>query len=242
MKRKMAILVTGEPVPRARAERGSFAQMIERRSGGRWPGELTALDARSGGPWPDPAGFAGLIVTGSPASVTERADWILRSEAYLCRATELGTPIFGICFGHQLLGQALGGQVTPNPRGRQIGTVELELEGVDPLADERARPFSVNTTHRDIVAELPPGARVLGRTPRDAHAFVRYAEHVWGVQFHPEFDGATVRGYIEERREILREEGFDVEGLLARVNDALPAAEMLARFVALCAKLEAERA
>ncbi len=237
--RPLAILVTGDPVPTARAARGSFVEMIQRGVGTSWPGPWLAADCRPGTrELPEPAELGGIIVTGSSASVTERAAWILETEAYLSRASAAGTAIFGICFGHQLLGQALGGQVEKNPDGRQIGTVELELSAADPLAEPRVRPFAVNTTHRDVVTRLPPAARVLGTTPRDRHAFVRFSERVWGVQFHPEFDAVTLSGYISERREILAAEGFDVDELLACVGDARPGAAMLSRFAELCAEHE----
>lgn len=226
--RPLAILVTGDPVPRARAARGTFADMIQRGSGRAWPGPWLELDARDPEPWPE---VAGLIVTGSSASVTERAPWMLEAEARLRARVATGTPVFGICFGHQLLGQALGGEVRQNPRGRQIGTVEAELTGQDALLDSGRQPFRVNTSHRDVVAELPPGARVLGRTPRDPHAFVRFAERVFGVQSHPEFDQVTMRAYVEERREILSSEGFDVDALIAGADDAAPGASILTRFV-----------
>lgn len=226
--RPIAILVTGSPVLRAQTARGSFADMIRRNAGDAWAGPWLELDARSSEPWPE---LAALIVTGSSASVTERAPWMLEAEARLRVLVAAGAPVFGICFGHQLLGQALGGRVELNPRGRQIGTVEAELSGEDALLDAERRPFRVNTSHRDVVAELPAGARVLGRTPRDPHAFVRFGERVFGVQSHPEFDAVTMRAYIEERREILTGEGFDVGRLLEVVDDAEPGASILRRFV-----------
>lgn len=226
--RPIAILVTGDPVPRAQALSGSFGDMIRRNVGQAWPGPWVELDARGAAPWPE---VAAVIVTGSSASVTERAPWMLAAEAQLRARVAGGTPVFGICFGHQLLGQALGGRVAQNPRGRQIGTVEAELTGRDALLDDARRPFRVNTSHRDVVVELPPGARVLGRTPRDPHAFVRFGERAFGVQSHPEFDAVTMRAYVEERREILAGEGFEVERVLSEIDDAEPGASILKKFV-----------
>jgi GMP synthase (glutamine-hydrolysing) len=229
--RPLAILVTGDPVPPAREARGTFADMIRAAVGDAWSGPWLEVDCRSGEPLPDPSAVAMLVPTGSSASVTERADWILETEGYLRRAVAAGTPIFGICFGHQLLGQALGGLVETNPRGRQIGTVEASWSERAPLLDDGTRPFLVNTTHRDVVTKLPPGATVLASTPKDPNAVIRFAPNVVGVQFHPEFDRVTVSAYIESRREILEGEGFDVEALLGGTNDAKCAANGFARFV-----------
>jgi len=229
--RPLVILVTGEPVAPARAARGSFFDMIRRAVGDAYAGGWRELDAKGDGPFPVSGELSGVIVTGSSASVTERAPWILRTEAWLAALVRDGTPVFGICFGHQLLGQALGGLVAQNPLGRQMGTLEAEITGEDPVLDPDARPFSVNTTHRDVVQRLPEGARVLGRTEKDPHAFVRFGPKVFGVQGHPEFDAVTMRAYVESRRAILEGEGFDVDAMLAGVHDALPGRSVLSRFV-----------
>lgn len=228
--RPIAILVTGDPVPRARSARGSFADMIRATVGDAFPGPWLELDARSPAPWPERQALSAMIVTGSSASVTERAPWMLETEARLAAWVASGAPVLGICFGHQLLGQALGGRVAPNPRGRQIGTVEAQLSGDDPLLDCSCRPFRVNTSHRDVVVELPPGAQVLGRTPLDPHAFVRFGEHAFGVHAHPEFDATVMRAYVEERRAILRDENLDPDAVLAGVDDARAGATVLQRF------------
>lgn len=205
--------------------------MIRAQVADSWSGPWLEIDCRAAQPFPELDQVAGLIPTGSSASVTERADWILATEDYLRRAIGAGTPIFGICFGHQLLGQALGGQVIQNPRGRQIGTLRAERVADDPLLPPGTGAYGVNATHRDIVSELPKGARVLATTPRDPYAFVRFAELAWGVQYHPEFDAVTMRAYIESRRDILAEEGFDPDALLAAVDDAPDGTASLVRFV-----------
>lgn len=228
--RPLAVLVTGDPVPTAKAARGTFTEMIERTLAGAWSGPVLEVECRGELRFPDAHDLAGIIITGSASSVTERTPWILAVEAYLRDAVAGKAPIFGICFGHQLLGQALGGLVEKNARGRQIGSLTAKLLGDDPLLDASAQPFVVNTTHRDVVTKLPPNARVVASTPLDPNAAVRFDEHVFGVQFHPEFDAETMRSYLIERREILREEGFDPEKLIAEANDATPGASALRRF------------
>jgi GMP synthase (glutamine-hydrolysing) len=229
--RPLAIAIAGDPVPSARRESGTFSEMIRRSVGPAWVRPWLDLDARDGRAFPDPQELAGLVVTGSSASVTERAPWMLAIEAYLRQAVVAELPVFGICFGHQLLGQALGGRVESNPRGRQVGTVQARVLGADPLLEPELAPLWVNTTHRDAVVELPVGAAVLADTPLDPHAFVRFGARAWGVQFHPEFDQAVMRAYIGERREILRDEGFDADGLIADATDADPGRVLMVRFV-----------
>lgn len=228
--RPFAILVAGQPIEKVRARRGGYADMIRACAGGgglKW----IDVDLRGDAAPPAPATLGGVVITGSSASVTERAAWMLRAEDYLRALVRDGVPTFGICFGHQLLGQALGGWVTPNPRGREIGTVELEVFDGDPLLSWAGAPWHANATHVDTIARLPAGSRVLARTELDEHAVVRFAAAVWGVQFHPEMDGSVVRDYIDARREILVREAIDPEVLLHRVTDALAGASTLVRFI-----------
>jgi GMP synthase (glutamine-hydrolysing) len=232
MARPLGILVTGEPVPNVRERRGPFERMIRETLGAAWDGPMAILDAENG-ERPRPNELAGLVVTGSPASVTSRAPWIVDTEAALRTFVGAGAPTLGICFGHQLLAQALGGNVEQNPRGREIGTVEFELVEGDALFGDAPRKFHVNMSHVDVAVRLPDGARILGRTELDPHGAVRFGEWAWGVQFHPEFDGDIVRGYIDARREIIAREGIDLSAL--RSADAPESAELLRRFAKLVA-------
>jgi len=227
-KQPVALVITGEPIESARARRGGFDQLLIEAAG---PGSFgfVALDAR--GELPSLEGYAAVVVSGSAASVTERAPWILATERRLAEAVRAGTPVLGVCFGHQLLGQALGGRVARNPRGREIGTVRLERLAADPLLDD-AEPFEVNMTHMDSVVELPPGARVIGRTALDPHAAVRFGERAWGVQFHPEMDAEVMTAYVDGRSEQIRDEGLDLGAIRAGIGEGGPGRAVLRRFLA----------
>jgi GMP synthase (glutamine-hydrolysing) len=128
-----------------------------------------------------------------------------------------------------MLAQALGGRVDRNPLGREIGTVDLELLAPDPLLGADA-PYQVNMTHSDTVVELPPGAEVLARTALDRYAGLRFAEGVWGVQFHPEIDGGVLREYVTARRAPIASEGLDPDAILAGSVDTPSSARVLERF------------
>lgn len=227
------MLVTGDPVESVRARRGGFVEMFRAALAPVWGGRLEAYDAREGR-LPALEGHDALVITGSPASVTAREPWMLEAEAWLREVVAAGHPTLGVCFGHQLLAQALGGEVAQNPRGREIGTHPVELhpdaEG-EWLFEGLPRAFEVNLTHVDTVARLPEGAVALARSERDDHQAIRFSEACFGVQFHPEVDADIMRGYVEARREVLLREGFEVGTLLARVGDAEPGREILRRFV-----------
>jgi GMP synthase (glutamine-hydrolysing) len=227
------VLVTGDPVPDVERSRGPFAALIRETLGEAWPGALTVLDARRG-ELPSKSETHALVITGSPESVASRKPWIVEAEGAVAELVRAEVPTLGICFGHQLLGQALGGLVEVNPRGREIGTVELELDGDDALFAGVTAPFTANMSHCDSVTRLPPGARVLGRSRLEPHAAVRFGERAWGVQFHPEFDGDVMRGYIAARRTALLGEGLEPDALAAR--DAPQAAEVLRSFARLASR------
>jgi len=139
-------------------------------------------------------------------------------------------PVFGICFGHQLLAQALGGQVAKNPRGREIGTVEVRVLGEDPLLEPALGSFQANMTHIDSVIELPPNARCLARTELDDNAIVRFAENAWGVQFHPEMDAEIASHYVRARRDAMLAEGLDADRIAATLADTPRSRAMIQRF------------
>jgi GMP synthase (glutamine-hydrolysing) len=226
----IAILIAGDPVPEAAALRGSFAQMIRRVAEPVYSGAWQEVDLRSAVSLPTPSDFSAVVITGSASSVTDREPWTLGGEAWLRDAAGAGTAIFGICYGHQMLGQALGGRVAKNPHGREIGTVKALLTLDDPIFGA-AGAIDVNTSHVDSVIDLPSGAMILSRTDREPCAAVRFGERIWGAQFHPEFDAATVGGYIRARSAQLLAEGFDPEAALAASRDTPESARILQRFV-----------
>lgn len=232
--RKITIVRTGEPVPPVRARRGEFHDMIQRAIGDAWAGAYDVVDARpEDAALPDPGSQAAFVITGSAAYVPDREPWVLRAEAWLREVVAAGAPTFGICFGHQLLAQALGGEVQKNPRGREMGTVEVEQLAEDPIFTGAPPRFLANVTHLDTVVRAPPGATVLARSAKDDHQALRFTATCYGVQFHPEMDGEVMRGYVEARREALDAEGFPVSAMLAEASDAEAGREALRNWVRL---------
>ena len=230
--RPLLILETGQPVPSMRRH-GSFAHWI-RVAAGVPQHEVEVVDVAGGAALPDADAYRGVLVTGSGAMVTDRADWSERSAAWLHDAAHAGTPLLGICYGHQLIAHALGGEVGPNPRGREMGTFALERHpeaAADPLLGHLDPVFRAQTTHLQSVLRLPEGATVLARSTLDPHHAFRWRGDVWGVQFHPEFSATHMRGYIRARADALRAEGASPPALVAGVRATPQAREVLRRFV-----------
>ena len=219
MAKPVMVVTTGDPVPRVIEERGSFARLIEEAIGPTWNGGFEAFDARER-PGPDPRAAAAYVITGSAAHVQDREPWVVRTEAWLRDVVAAGVPTLGICFGHQLLAQALGGEVQRNPRGREIGTVEIERLAEDPIFDGLEPRFPANATHLDSVLRLPPGTVVLARSSLEHHQALRFGPACYGVQFHPEIDAQVMQRYLDARRDVLRGESIDADALIASVGDA----------------------
>lgn len=226
------ILETGQPVASMRRH-GNFAHWI-RVAAGLERDEAVVVDVEGGDDLPSREGFAGAIVTGSAAMVTDRHDWSERSAAWLRDAAHAGMPLLGICYGHQLIAHALGGEVGANPSGREMGTIRLDLHppaAADPLFAGLPARIPAQATHLQSVLRLPDGATVLAKSAQDAaHAF-RWGAAVWGLQFHPEFSTTHMRGYIRARSEALASEGRCGKRLAREVSAAPQARQVLRRFV-----------
>jgi GMP synthase (glutamine-hydrolysing) len=229
------IVKTGETVPSIRERRGDFEQWIA--SGMQLDlAQLIVADVSRGAVLPDPRTPRGVVVTGSSSMVTEREPWSEATAGWLRAAVAGGTPVLGICYGHQLLAQALGGRVDFNPRGREIGTVVVRLRPEareDPLLGPLPADVLFHATHQQSVVALPPGVRWLGSTADDPHHAFAVGASAWAVQFHPEFDADIMRGYLVARRESVAGEGIDVDARLADVREAPEGPRLLRRFRAL---------
>jgi GMP synthase (glutamine-hydrolysing) len=229
--RPLVVLRSGDVPPPIAAVRGEYLGWFRREVGGTWPHAWLEHDVRSGASFPDPAEVSGFVLTGSSSSVTERAPWMLAFEAYLRDCVARDVPILGVCFGHQILAQALGGLVEKNPNGREIGTREVLVLEADPVLADLGPRFTVNTTHVDSVTRLPPGARVLARTELEPHAAYALPGRARGVQFHPEIDGDAMRSWVTLRRPLIEAEGLDADAILARSTDTPAGGAILRSFV-----------
>jgi len=233
----LLVVKCGSTLPAVRERRGDYEDWIVAGMG-LPPERARVLAPPEGAELPDPGAVAAVVLTGSSAMLSAREAWSERTAVWLQEVVAVGTPLLGICYGHQLLAHALGGRVAANPRGREIGTVEVEVRPEarrDALFGELPDRLTMQATHVESVLELPPDARLLAASRGDPHQAFSVGSRAWGVQFHPEFDAEVIRGYLEARSEILRREGLDAEALLAAVRDADHGRALLRRFAALAA-------
>ena len=132
----------------------------------------------------------GWLITGSRHGTYEKHEFIPPLEELIQDIHERQIPLAGICFGHQIIAQALGGKVEKYSGGWSIGLTEYTFEN---------EVTALNAWHQDQVTELPPGAFVTGSSPFCKFAFLEYGTHIFSVQAHPEFSGDFVEGLIDFR-------------------------------------------
>jgi len=230
--RRPTVLVAllGDPGPAVRASLGGFERWF--REGLEPAAEVRV--AHRHGVRAAAAGADGIVVTGSYASMTERAPWMLALGEALLEAAERA-PVLGVCFGHQLLAAALGGTVERNPRGPEVGTGEVELTAAgqeDALLAGLPARLAVQQFHEDHVAVAPPGAVLLAtgaHTPVQAFA---HGPRLRAVQFHPEFDAARVRAMADEERAWVERGGAARHAeAAATIRETPEAAGLLRRWV-----------
>jgi GMP synthase (glutamine-hydrolysing) len=168
--------------------------------------------------------------------VTDNLQWSVNIEQWIRKAINHPIYILGICYGHQLIGKALGGYVDNNPKGKEIGTVTIFSKdeiNKDPLFKDTPLDFKAHVTHMQSVLTLPKGAKSLASNPHDENQIVRFSEYIWGVQFHPEFDETIMQEYIKEQEKELNSLGFDINKLLPKVNKTTYANTLIDKFVQL---------
>lgn len=193
------IICTGRAPDPIRARHGDFPQWF-RRAARLAPARVRVVDVAAGEELPAPGLAAGAIITGSGAMVTERLDWSERTAAWIRDAMDVDLPLFGVCYGHQLMAHALGGRVDYLPGGREIGTQTITCvvqATADDLLGNGTAAFPAHTTHEQSVLEAPAGALVLARSDRDPHQILRYGRHAVSTQFHPEFSAEVMRAYVQ---------------------------------------------
>ncbi|MCX6179674.1 MAG: glutamine amidotransferase [Chlorobiales bacterium] len=197
---------------------------------------LTVVDVVSGSPLPASEECYGVIVTGSHAMVTDNLPWSLRIESWIPSLVAAEVPFLGICYGHQLLGRAMGGEVGYNSYGKEIGTVAITLtpeSNNDLLFNGIPATIQAHTTHAQSVLKLPSDAFLLSSNAHEQHHAFRIGTCAWGVQFHPEYSTAVMQAYINAQAESLKKKGRNVEDLLLGVTETPFARKVLSNFASL---------
>jgi GMP synthase (glutamine-hydrolysing) len=198
MPKPVLILECGA-VPKRFGIQDSFASMFIK-TAKLSPTRSWVVDATKRSPPGDLKAFSSVIVTGSLSMVTDRPIWSRRLAKWIVKAVDGGAAVLGVCYGHQLLADAFGGQVDYHPSGLEIGTFTIKLEkGADkhPLLKKLPQEFPAQLSHSQTVLTPPKGVRILARSEHDPHQILAYSEKVVTCQFHPEFSPAVMESFLK---------------------------------------------
>lgn len=190
----IGILETGHAPDALRPELGDYSDLFHRLLDGHgfdfrsW--DVEAMDLPASVTEAD-----GWLITGSRHGAYEDHPWIPPLEQFIREAAAAGRPMVGICFGHQIIAQAMGGRVEKAAQGWGAGLRHYSYQGQD---------LALNAWHQDQVTVVPPGAQVVGSAPYCPHAALRYPTMLT-VQPHPEFDDRMIAGLLAHRGALLPE-------------------------------------
>lgn len=186
---RIGILQTGHVPDMLVDENGDYDQIFATMLGGHGftflPYDVEHMVLPDG---PDDAD--GWLITGSRHGAYEDHPWIAPLEQLVRDIYARGIPLIGVCFGHQIIAQALGGTVEKFSGGWAIGHTEYQTQ---------TGTMAANAWHQDQITKLPAGARVLAKNDFCENAIVAYGDTIWTIQPHPEFTAKYLDGLIQER-------------------------------------------
>jgi GMP synthase (glutamine-hydrolysing) len=177
---------------------------------------------------PDLDEYDALLVLGGPMAATDPHPWLAPLRELVRQAAAAGVPTLGICLGHQVCAVAFDGTVEPNPRGQQVGLLDIgwtEAAADDPLLGPLSTPRGAVQWNDDLVTRLPDGAVPLAVTPYGETQAARFAPSVWGVQWHPEVDRKVLEVWARDDEERHLARGIDQGRLLDDIEAAGPELE-----------------
>ena len=187
-----------------------------------------------GAPPPDPRACEAVLITGSPAGVYDATPWMEPLRTFIREAFATGTPMVGVCFGHQIIADALGGDVRKSEKGWGVGRHTYQVTGARPWMRGAGASLSLSVSHQDQVIAPPAGAVTLARSDHTEHAMLAYeGAPVISLQGHPEFSDAFVSELWSARRgRALTDSQVDAAlASLARPGDADLVGAWIARFL-----------
>ena len=208
---RIAILETGAP-PGALAETfGGYGDMLRTMLAAHAPSFSFSLHRIEAGETAPPiSAFDGLMISGSPAGVYDGHPWIASAERLIEETATAAKPQIGVCFGHQLMAQAFGGEATLSDSGWGVGVHAYDVHETTPWMTSPPRKIACVVSHQDQVTLPPPGATVLAGSAFCPNGFLSYAHApAISVQMHPEFETEFARNLLDARRNRIPDAVYD---------------------------------
>lgn len=207
-----------------------FSTMLARHGAGITADFLPVLD---GAPLPDPARLDAVLITGSPAGVYDPLPWMDPLRDFIRRAHQRGTRMVGICFGHQIIADALGGEVRKSEKGWGLGRHVYEVVADQPHFAPGVGQMAIACSHQDQVITPPPMAKVILRNAFAPNAGLSYAGGtILSFQPHPEFEDDYASALIDLRRSKVSEELIDAaHDSMKTASDSALLSRAISRFL-----------
>ena len=181
------------------------------------------------------------LITGSKAGVYEDLPWISSLQDWIRQAYKAGIPMLGICFGHQVLAQSLGGHAEKSHKGWGVGHQQMKIQQLPGYLSSPLDNYRLIYSHQDQVVNLPAEAHCLAGNDFCPNASWYIGDQVLAFQGHPEFDAAYFRRLITRRVTCIGEQRLNqaLEGLQER-NDSDTVIRWLVDFIRLPRAVSAE--
>ena len=227
---KLTIIQTGDVPASLRGRFGPYPRMFEtmfERTGMGFSFDMVA--ASDGEPLPDPGSLEAIVITGSPAGVYDPLPWMDPLRAFIRRAYAEKTPMLGICFGHQIMADALGGHVRKSEKGWGLGRHSYRVAQPPSFMQDAGAELAVACSHQDQVITAPAEADIILASDFTPNAGLSYRNGAaLSFQPHPEF----VDDYTVALAELRRGAAPDalVETAISSVSTPSSSAE-LARYI-----------
>lgn len=229
----LLLIQAGTPPEALRSQEGDLSDWFQAALGVP-EDQINVVRVFEGEPLPEPCADQPAVITGSWAMVTDELDWSEATADWIRRAMAIQQPLFGVCYGHQLMAHAQGGTVDYHPMGIEIGCLPVHLlpgGTQDALVSNLPPHFDAHLTHMQSVLVPPSEAVVLARSAHDPHQILRYGPHAISTQFHPEFTPRIMEACVNSRAEFLQTRGLDTAAIKARSRDTVFTRALLQRFV-----------
>lgn len=151
--------------------------------------------------------YAGFLSTGSRCSVYDDEPWIKAFQAYVRKLYQQERKFIGICFGHQMMAEALGGKCRRTPNGWGIGVKEVAIQTQPTWMKPRLDQYRLIVSHQDQIVRLPPDTTVIGSNSHCPFSMIAVGNHFLGIQAHPEFTADYAKALMQVRLDRI---GLDV--------------------------------
>lgn len=179
---------------------------------------FSVIDVVEGGPIPQVDAFDGYVISGSDKGVYDNTPWMAPLRAFLLEAKAARKPLFGVCFGHQIMADVFGGKAE-KVGAAEIGVREFEVNG---------QSVPAHVWHQDQVTQVPPGAKIIGSADYCPVAALSYDFPAMSVQFHPEYAPEYVSLFLRRSRGVVLPE-HEADAAISQLDRSTVSADLFAK-------------